>query len=229
MNQSGRRDFLRAALGLGLLGSGALIGAGRIFGSRREGDLNRLESEASESPAPATPAGRPASNYLYLTTDFSADSGGLALARTIFGEARECAPREMVAVGFTAVNRLRDGRKRFGNTIREVVLAPAQYACYNHGDPNRQRVMDPAYEGNFAVPDEERVGERALFERCLAVAEGILAGRYSDPAQGATHYHTVGSHPYWEKSPKMKRVGRVQVGGTRKSPILSKHIFYIEK
>jgi hypothetical protein len=67
------------------------------------------------------------------------------------------------------------------------------------------------------------------FFDCLHLADEILEGKYSSLFD-ATHYHLYNlTPPSWTKDPRVKKIGRIQVGKDKKgNPILSKHIFYIE-
>ena len=146
----------------------------------------------------------------YKTTDFSEDSDEILLARMIFGEARSCSYMERLAVGFSAVNRVNDGKKWNGETLSEVLLKPWQYSCFNDGDPNRVKLMDPkSYDTNS-------------FYECLNVAGDILSGKITDPTNGATHYFNPDyANPSW--ADKLERIGRIETENG-----LSKHEFYRE-
>lgn len=147
----------------------------------------------------------------YRTTDFSTDSDEILLARMIFGEARGCSEIERIAVGYTALNRVNDGKKWNGETIREVVLKPKQYSCFNERDPNRAKLMNPmSYEPK-------------VFEDCLAIARNILNGDCSDPAKGATHYFNPRyANPSWAN--RMNNIGYLDLGEDKKS----EHKFFKE-
>ena len=57
------------------------------------------------------------------------------LARCIWGEARGESIEDMVAVANVVINRL--GKKiRYGSTIKEVILKPWQFSCFNEKDEN---------------------------------------------------------------------------------------------
>lgn len=154
----------------------------------------------------------------YQTSDptFSEDSDEVLLARMLFGEARSCSDLEKVAIGYTAVNRVNDSAKRFGRSLKEVILAKGQYSCFNkskENKKNRAKLMNPeSYESE-------------VFRNCLSIAQGLLKRNYKDPA-GANHYHEANiEQPSWAN--KMKRIGQIEIGKTRDGkPILSRHVFY---
>ncbi len=137
------------------------------------------------------------------------------LARMIYGEARSCNAEERIAIGYTAINRLKAGY--YGDTLHEVVLARWQYSCFNNNDPNLDKLLKPTQQG---------FGERKAWRLCVKNAYGILAQRLPDYGKGATHYlhKNVEKKTWWTKSPKMQRIGILQ---TKFGP--SRHVFYKEK
>lgn len=140
----------------------------------------------------------------YKTQNFQGDSDEVSLARTLFGEARNCSDKEKIAIAYTIINRANDNVKWNGADIFSVVHKPWQYCCYNPKDANLPKVKNPlAYEPK-------------AFLHCLNLSKKILAGEFSDPTRGATSYHEQTILPYW--APKMKKVGQID-----------KHIFYKEK
>lgn len=64
----------------------------------------------------------------------------IALAQTIYGEARGCSVTEQAGVAWTILNRLDNGN--YGDTVLEVVSAPGQFAGYSPNHP----VTDELYE-----------------------------------------------------------------------------------
>ena len=146
----------------------------------------------------------------YKTSSFSTDNDETLLARMIFGEARGESYTEKVAVGFTAVNRANDGKRWNGETVRESILAPYQYSCFNSNDENRDKLMDP------------QIYDASAFYNCLDVARDILSGNVEDPTNGATHYFNPElASPSWAS--KIERIGKIET-----EQGLSRHEFYRE-
>ncbi len=146
----------------------------------------------------------------YRTSDFSTDSEEILLARMIFGEARGCDLEEKIAVGYTAINRAHDGKRWNGENVKDAILKPMQYSCFNKNDPNRGKLMDP-----LSFEPEE-------FENCLEVSRNILSGMYPDSSKGATHYFNPrAANPSWKR--KLEKIGAI-----RTQSGLSKHEFYRE-
>lgn len=179
-----RRDFLR---NIGIAGALSLIP-----------NLEALADENKESK--------------YKTSDFTKDREQVLLARMLFGEARDCSELEKVAIAYTAINRANDGKRYNGETLREAILKPHQYSCFNENDKNREKLMDP-----------EKYEPKA-FAECLAVAQKVLQKKYSDPTNGATHYFNpeIVKKPTW--ADKMKKIGRIKINDKK----YSKHEFYRE-
>ena len=80
-------------------------------------------------------------------------------AKTLYCEARcelnsfGLAP--LIAVGNVVMNRL---QKKFEKSIADVCLAPRQFSCWNHNDPNYEKIQNL---------DESST----LFKTCLEVAK----------------------------------------------------------
>ncbi len=149
----------------------------------------------------------------YKTSDFSSDSDEVLLARMLFGEARNCSDLEKIAIGYTAINRANDGKKWNGETVKEAILKPNQYSCFNDGDPNKEKLMNPY------------VDDKEAFDKCLIVASNMLKDKYDDKNTGATHYYNPSGckEPAWAS--KMIKIGKIDVGDGK----VSKHIFMRER
>ncbi len=118
------------------------------------------------------------------------------LARLIYGEARGEGVEGMVAVAQVAMNRARRP-SWWGKTLREVILKPYQFSCFN-GD----------YVSRLVTPREK------AWLNCLQVAVWILDQHDDDDdTHGSTHYHAVGITPHWAAS----LTKTVQIGS---------HLFY---
>ena len=119
-------------------------------------------------------------------SDSSENSDLLALARTIYGEARGEPPAGREAVGHVIMKRVKgDG---FPNTVSEVCRQPKQFSCWSEGDPNR-RLIEPILPGANPV-----------FDECLATAERVMSGAAADTTAGATHYCSkMIAQPAWAK------------------------------
>ena len=149
----------------------------------------------------------------YKTKNFANDSDEVILARMLFGEARNCTELEKVAVAYTTLNRIDDGKKWNGETLREVILCPKQYSCFNENNPNRKELMNP-----------EKY-DKSSFEDCLRIARGVLEGKYQDPTNGATHYFNPKlANPSWARSRSMKKIGKIKISDGK----YSAHEFYLE-
>lgn len=121
----------------------------------------------------------------YYQQDVSApppplDSDTEVMARTLYGEARGESDQGKTAVGWVIMNRVAFAQARgtywWGNTIRNVCLKPFQFSCWNLNDPNR-RIIETVRPGD------------PIFDRCLEIAQQVIAGRLPSPVDGATHYY----------------------------------------
>lgn len=119
------------------------------------------------------------------------------MARTIYGEARGEGTRGMQAVGNVIMNRVKAGGW-YGASIKDVVLKPYQFSCWNEGDPNRTIILNAT---------------AAQLSSARNIAAKIIDGTLSDITGGATHYHAKSITPYWAKT-------------LTKTATIGNHIFY---
>ena len=147
----------------------------------------------------------------YQTNDFKKDSDKVLLARMLYGETGgRLSLEETVAIANTAVRRSKDGKKWNGETLRDSILAPKQYSCFNSNDPMLRLLKNP-YANN-----------KTGFDRCLEIAEGVLNEKYQDTSKGATlYFNPKKPPPPWQKS--MQKIGHLK---TPKGQ--SVHVFYKE-
>ena len=125
-----------------------------------------------------------------VSSSASLNSGGDnsaidTLARTLWGEARGETKAGREAIASVILNRLKKP-SRFGKSIEEVCLKPAQFSCWNDGDPN--------------LPKLKKVDKsNPIFAECIAIAENAVQGLLADLVISADHYHTTGVSPAWSQ------------------------------
>ncbi|WP_199084346.1 cell wall hydrolase [Bosea sp. ASV33] len=120
------------------------------------------------------------------------DRDFLALARTIYGEARGESQEGRIAVANVVMNRVKIGPKRFGKTVEDVCLQDKQFSCWNENDPNR------------TIIQALQPGANPRFDECCEAADLVLRGQVGDNSGEATHYYaTYIAEPSWVK-PKAK-------------------------
>lgn len=129
----------------------------------------------------------------YDMTDDQADY----LARTIYGEARGEGIKGMQAVANVVMNRVKAGGW-YGASVKDVVLKPKQFSCWNENDPNRAIIL--------AAND-------AQLAQARSIAEQAIAGTLPDITGGATNYHAKSITPYWAAS-------------MTKTATIGNHVFY---
>lgn len=123
------------------------------------------------------------------------------LAKTMWGEARGEGLTGMQAVGNVIMNRVNAG-SWYGASIKDVVLKPYQFSCWNANDPNRAKI------DALTMNDLES-------SLALPLARQIIDGVVPDITGGATHYHAKSVKPYWADS-------------MIKTAVIGNHIFYRE-
>jgi spore germination cell wall hydrolase CwlJ-like protein len=117
------------------------------------------------------------------------------LALCIYGEARGESTAGKIAVGSVILERAkRNGW--FGKTLKEVVLKPYQFSCFLENDPNYPKLAKIAE--NFM----EAMTTNQVLNDCYGIADGLLSGRIQ-PNVIATHYETIETHAWWDKSMKL--------------------------
>lgn len=96
--------------------------------------------------------------------------------RLLFGECRGQPIEAQVGVGSSVRNRVRDAR--WSDTWQSVCLQPKQFSCFNAGDPNFEKLMDP-----------EAHEKPEVIQQLRWVARGIVDGLLLDNVKGANHYY----------------------------------------
>lgn len=97
------------------------------------------------------------------------------MALTAWGEARNQGSLGMLAISHVILNRLADQRKRFGRTIKGVILRRWAFSCFNPADPNLT-ILSAGPTGDVIAV-------------CRAIASLTLSGLTIDPTEHATHYY----------------------------------------
>lgn len=112
------------------------------------------------------------------------------LAKTIWAEARGEGPDGMRLVAW--VIRARVESPKWPDTYASVVTQRNQFSAWLHGDPNRDKMVDP-----LAGPD----ADDAMWYEAIRIADEVLDAPASDnPLPGVYHYVDVrleGRLPSW--------------------------------
>jgi len=124
----------------------------------------------------------------HIFDDFSHDSDEVLLARLLYGEARGASREVKYAIANVVLNRA-ERPCWWGRNVREVILAPRQFSCFNLDDVNRHKLLDPL-----------RYDRQEVWQECYAVAREALSQR-RDTTHGATHYFDSSiATPRWARS-----------------------------
>ncbi len=121
------------------------------------------------------------------------------MARTIYGEARGEGTKGMQAVANVIMNRVSKGGW-YGATIKDVVLKPYQFSCWNDNDVNKTVIINAS--------DKQ-------LSTAKNIAQNVVNGNLPDITGGATNYHANNICPQWSLS-------------MTKTVSIGKHIFYKE-
>lgn len=107
------------------------------------------------------------------------------MSRTVWAEARGEPFTGQVAVAHVLKNRLQSGR--WGSSFDQVCMWPAQFSCWNVGDPNRNKAL------TVSVSD-------ATYLRAKGIAALVAWGDLPDPVGGAMYYFATSiPTPSWAK------------------------------
>lgn len=111
------------------------------------------------------------------THDPAAQPADALGALTILGEARGEAFLGKCAVAWVILNRM----AKSGKTVADTVLAPWQFSCWNHADPNRLFLEETIAKAAKNVP-------LGLWASCWTAFVECRDKAIPDPTNGATHY-----------------------------------------
>jgi N-acetylmuramoyl-L-alanine amidase len=120
-------------------------------------------------------------------------------AMLIFGEARGEPFSGKCGVASVVRNRVEHPRW-WGKSLKEVILKPFQFSCFNIGDPNREKLLWPL-----------KHEENTVWDECYEVAVGTIKNDLPDITNHADHYFddSIGL-PHWAKQELMtKKIGRL--------------------
>lgn len=107
------------------------------------------------------------------------------MALCVWGEARG----EPIECKVAYVNLIHNRATKRKQTIRQVILAPKQFSCFNPDDPNLNKMR--------AIRDTDELRDAAYWE-CYWAAYGKLYGYLQDNTKGATHCNTLACDPTWD-------------------------------
>jgi len=128
------------------------------------------------------------------------------LARTLQAEAGNQGFGGMLAAGSVIMNRANSSG--YGNGVRGVILKPGQFSAWN---------SVTGYAGGEQGQDMQGMTPSADAYRA---ADQLIAGDYSDPTAGATHYFNPDiSQPSWAKGKQFHRIGDHVFGRADGKPV----------
>ena len=153
---------------------------------------------------------------LFFLTGFSKKEI-TCLSQNIYFEARDQTIKGQIAVSLVTINRVKS--KRFPNTICKVV----KQASYRNGKVVRNRCHFSWFCDGLSDRPKDKIAWKVALTIATAMLEkpGVYIENYgkkwkvNDFLNGATHYHRIDIHPYWNRN--MLKAG-----------IIGDHVFYID-
>lgn len=127
------------------------------------------------------------------------------LTRTLVGEYGHGTDEDMFAVGCVIRNRAWQ-RNGFASTVKGVCLQPKQFSCWNHGTPDRERLINLKRTSY-------------VYQKANKVAKEILSGS-ADTTRNADHYLNI------EVTKKLYGKIPTWVDPSRQTTKIGDHTFY---
>lgn len=103
------------------------------------------------------------------------------LTMCVYGEARSEPYEGKLAIAYVVINRAAEGGW-YGDTIRDVLLKPYQFTCFDPRDPNYKKLFNP---------------KKNLWNQCFKAAWNAYSSLNLDPTEGANHYCRTELSPPW--------------------------------
>lgn len=145
---------------------------------------------------------RPQKNPKFFAKDFPDTPERDLLALTIQAEAGGEGYEGMLAVGSVIDNRRKTGK--FGETFKDVVLAPGQFSAWN------------SLTGYAGGEQGQNMAAIQPSEEAYQAADAILSGAYESPVGSATHYFNPNvSNPKWAKGAEWATLGNHVFGSVK--------------
>jgi hypothetical protein len=124
------------------------------------------------------------------------------LALYIYGETgKKLITGHQLGIAWCVMNLVKHLALRgIGMTVKDVILAPKRFACFQEGNPNRLGLMAIAGGWDKAFQRNKHLRE------CYRIAEGVMSGDLPDNVSGATHYKRSKDQASWTEAKELVAV-----------------------
>lgn len=138
-------------------------------------------------------------------------------ALTVLGEARGEVQVGKSAIAHVILNRM----AKSGRSVADTVLAPWQFSCWNHGDPNRLYLEETVHKAAKNLPLD-------LWAKCWIAFVEAANKATPDPTNGATHYCVSilwGVDDSGKRKPRWHSKQCIENGVTVETARIGSHVF----
>ncbi len=111
------------------------------------------------------------------------------LAMCVYGESRSEPYEGKLSIAHVVMNRVKE-QSWYGKTVKEVLLKPYQFSCFDRRDPNYKKLFHP-------TPD--------AWKQCFKAAWNAYSELSEDPTLGANHYCRHDIEPPWKQAMELKK------------------------
>jgi spore germination cell wall hydrolase CwlJ-like protein len=126
-------------------------------------------------------------------SDFNDINDESLFAICLWGEARGASMEAKIAMANVIWNR----HKMWKKTLKDVILKPKQFSCFNEDDKNRPKMLE--------VLNQEPLVDVDYWE-CYWVAWGVMYEYLKNNIGKACYYNTKGCDPTWDDKMKLVKV-----------------------
>ena len=128
-----------------------------------------------------------------MNEEFTDCTDNTIFALCLYGECRGESLESQVAHANVIWNR----HKLWKQPLKDVILKPKQFSCFNEGDPNRVKILAILYADDVKDHDYWQV---------YWVAYGVMFDYLKNNIGRCCHYNTIDCDPKWDDNMRLFKV-----------------------